>query len=90
MIRDASLYKYTIILLYDRPVCLSQGRGILYSVIRSFMKALGFNMYTVHLDTLRTIRNLQWIADLYSRYPCITNEMRTTYKFCAFDLVFPI
>ena len=47
-------------------VCLIQGRGILYTVICSFMKVLGFNMYTVHLDTLGIIHDCKWIADLYS------------------------
>jgi hypothetical protein len=55
------------ILLIDRPVSLSQGRGILYTVICSFMKALGSNMYTVHLHTLGMIHNFQWIADIKSQ-----------------------
>jgi hypothetical protein len=54
------------ILLCDRPVCLSQGRGILYTVICSFMKVLGCNMYTVHLGTLGMIHNFQWIAAIES------------------------
>jgi hypothetical protein len=55
------------ILLYDRPVCLSQGRGILYTVICSFMKLLELNMYTGNLDTLGIIHNFQWIADIASQ-----------------------
>jgi hypothetical protein len=49
------------ILLFVRPVCLSQGREILYTVICSFMKVLGLNMYTV---TLGIIHNLRLIAGI--------------------------
>ena len=44
VIWGASLYRYDLYITIDWSVYLSQGRGILYSVIRSFMKALGFNM----------------------------------------------
>jgi hypothetical protein len=69
-IRDASLYRYDLyITICDRPVYLSQGRDILYTVICSFMKVLEFNMYTVHLDSLGIIHNFQCIdisADISS------------------------
>jgi hypothetical protein len=55
------------ILLFVRPVCLSQGRGVLYTVICSFMKVLGFNISTVNLVLSGTIHNLRLIADIESR-----------------------
>ena len=62
VIWDASLYGYYLYITIDWSICLSQGRGNLYTVIRSFMKALGFNMYIIHLGILGMVHNLQWIA----------------------------
>ena len=54
------------ILLFDRPVCLSQGRDILDTVICPFMKVLGLNMCTIHLGILGMISEFQCIADIDS------------------------
>jgi hypothetical protein len=67
VIRDARLYRYDLYITTDRPVFLSQGRGILYTVICPFMKVLGLNMYTVNLVLSGTIHNLQLIAAIETR-----------------------